>query len=815
MKACLIKNLPSFFLLLICMLEPVSASSQRYLRVEQNSLVINGHSIRNIGVNIHGLLDSYLTGEDAQAESALKSAYETGALFACVSFLPADPALFQIYTSNPSRWDEAFNKMFAAASRNHLWLIPYLLGDRSSLLGILKMEGKPDTFRDVCTKDSSANQFASGIVSNYVSRYRHSTQVLFWMIGSDLNRHADAAPPSEPGSFSSEEFSAFLKQTARLIHKTDKNHLVCSGNGAIRPDAWHLLKAREEGYSAPAPPPYAVDTLLQFRDMLALLNPPGIDIISLNFQPPGSQTPLWLTRDDNLALTLPWAVMEANRLKKPLFVASFGETTNSNGKETDAPWLVDFMRRMQESEMPPAALSSWYLPGAIVQDQSVSPEITPRLALAMKTANVAIERTKELGAIVTIGAPLPDTQEAVDNELFRSMADNLRGIARKTLINIRAENSAAASLPESALYAEGDLVSSKQAETWVSLFAEMQIGKDALFLSGERSVPPYSVPEEVSASKLADWYPAGAIGALPPADAPFWFIILAHAWLQLIARPSLFNSSFQTSYGSSTLKEICIHAFDSIQTDPSTGLVMAGVGSVPVRSDWIFTDRVKKQGLLLAPSLLRYKACLYLAEMLNSVKDIAAAKYTTLGDKIRGSLVHTFYSASGTNESGETGMLISSTGGPPKEDIWASAMAVSMDALPSAQSAAIAKHLLALFNSKSITSPNGYVRALPRTGVDGWFWPNSFDIPDSGQNGGYWGFAIGWLALALRTVQISAANRVLQEFISSMPSAPALLPEWVGTGSTSGPLSLLPLLITASTLLPNLISPSFGAISAE
>ena len=67
----------------------------------------------------------------------------------------------------------------------------------------------------------------------------------------------------------------------------------------------------------------------------------------------------WLVEDGLHALRLPWTQYACDSLHKPLFVGEFGQPAFRDGKEQDAPWLLDFLTPRSGSEAPLTALWSW------------------------------------------------------------------------------------------------------------------------------------------------------------------------------------------------------------------------------------------------------------------------------------------------------------------------------------------------------------------------------------------------------------------------------------------------------------------------
>src|SRR5262249_43886476 len=149
------------------------------------------------------------------------------------------------------------------------------------------------------------------------------------------------------------------------IKRLDKRHLVTSGAADMRPSAWHIREGRRKHQQTnPADPndypmDWRKDTYAQYTEMLEFFNPPPLDVISVHQYPPGDDTPFWLTRDDDYAFALPWTRRASDAIGKPLFVGEFGQKIVANGKEQDALWTKDFLKRVQTESAPISAFWSW------------------------------------------------------------------------------------------------------------------------------------------------------------------------------------------------------------------------------------------------------------------------------------------------------------------------------------------------------------------------------------------------------------------------------------------------------------------------
>jgi hypothetical protein len=327
---------------------------------------------------------------------------------------------------------------------------------------------------------------------------------------------------------------------------------------------------------------------------------------------------------------------------------------------------------------------------------------------------------------------------------------------------------------DAAMMLGGEFVPAEEIEGWVRLIASTQPGADGLRF-GRLVIPPYSIPDHITLAGEACWYPGayaeqgnGTYGFLPPADDAFFFIQMVCEHGRLSGSVAFFRSVVKTGWGEQRLSEVCVKAFDSVAVDAATGLVVCESAEGRTRVDWGFCDSIRKTGLCLMPSLLRWRSARALAALLESSGNTREARRLRAeAKKIQSKLAPTFYRELAPSDSGKTGCLLSATELGRKDDVWASAFAIWLGVLPRETERRVARHLLALFEAGGIVA-EGQVRHLPLSGELGGHWESALSGPDHYQNGGYWGTPTGWLIVALRRVNASAGDRLLAEYVAHL-----------------------------------------------
>jgi hypothetical protein len=292
---------------------------------------------------------------------------------------------------------------------------------------------------------------------------------------------------------------------------------------------------------------------------------------------------------------------------------------------------------------------------------------------------------------------------------------------------------------------------------------------------GRLTVPPFSIPDHITLSGEACWYPGayteqghGTFGFLPPADDAFYLIAMVYEHWRLTRSITFFGSRVRTGWGEQPLREVCAKAFNSVAADVETGLVRCEPAEGRTRVDWGFCDTIRKSGFCLMPSLLRWAAARDLAELFQAADD--SPRVSTFRDqmaRISKSIPAIF--GQNLTRSGELSevRLLSATELGRKDDVWASAFAIWLGVLPPAIELPVARHLQSLYRAGG-TVVQGQVRHLPPEGAYGGYWEQAGCERDRYQNGGYWATPSGWYIAALRKVSRPDADQFLAEYVTHL-----------------------------------------------
>ena len=329
-----------------------------------------------------------------------------------------------------------------------------------------------------------------------------------------------------------------------------------------------------------------------------------------------------------------------------------------------------------------------------------------------------------------------------------------------------------------------------EVEGWIRVIAQTQPGPSGLKFAHGLTIPPYSIPDHITLNGEACWFPGaytnqgvGDFGFLPPADDAYFYIQMIWEQAQLAKNLDFYHSKVKTGWGEVSVAESARLAFDSVEADRYTGLVVCKSEPNLTRVDWGFCDSIRKSGLCLMPSLLRFQAAQRLQKLALQAHDtILANHYQSTVKEIKGGIAGLLIQLAPNGEA----FLISANELGRKEDVWGEALAVCLHALSPASERLVATHLLNQYNAGEITQ-EGQVRHLPKSGIYGGHWEQALSAPETYQNGGYWATATGWLIAAISTVDRKAADRLFTEYIESLHrrSASGAPFEWIQPASNS------------------------------
>ncbi len=265
-----------------------------------------------------------------------------------------NPAWVRVWQTQAEAWWQAHDSMMAAAVKAGVYLIPSLLWHP---LPFAAATGESNA--SVFQRGTRANRLALDFVRQYVSRYKHHPNVLFWELGNEWNLGTARGPVAKQYFHSLAQLQQAMADVTGAIKASDPYHLVGSGN---------------------ASPPYGSgpvegSTLSEQRKAFVAVNQ-HVDIACLHVYANASL--LAPTRVAAYLSTM--AAAARDDLGKPLMVGEFGEDYITHPKAT---FVRNILGSWNAGTFPLALVWSWMAApstNASARASSVDPVIHAHIA---------------------------------------------------------------------------------------------------------------------------------------------------------------------------------------------------------------------------------------------------------------------------------------------------------------------------------------------------------------------------------------------------------------------------------------------------
>ncbi len=387
------------------------------LQREGAELIYDGKPFAAVGVNKHELLDQYtaeLQGRSAEegaaaraaAQESLRKLREIGVTVIRVRASGFWPAQIETMYLNEDpqvveRFWAGFDAMLHDCDATGIRVIPTIawhLGGWADL--------GHESLRELFTDPLSASRtLLHQWIRDLVGRYKDRDTVLFWELSNESNLGADLYPQFKDdgilqpkldkpaphlvrgpvvrdgrNNYSSDELAALTRELCRLIHGLDATHLIGTGHSAPREAAWHLWQGSIRRTSSMD---WTEDTPEQQADLLRLITPDGVDLVSLHTYGPEFERIL------NLKLA-------ADSLGVPCYIGEIGASTEAfTGTVYDNPKAIEgfaiLLQAMQEMDVPLSLAWTWDEFGTPVHEPVLRPESQPGVVEALRKANVSAQ----------------------------------------------------------------------------------------------------------------------------------------------------------------------------------------------------------------------------------------------------------------------------------------------------------------------------------------------------------------------------------------------------------------------------------------
>jgi hypothetical protein len=317
-------------------------------------------------------------------------------------------------------------------------------------------------------------------------------------------------------------------------------------------------------------------------------------------------------------------------------------------------------------------------------------------------------------------------------------------------------------------YSSG-LVATEVGLAHLRLIASLQSGSVERRLPSSAVIPPLAVPDHINLDGTAVFFPGTYAsgpdqggepwGICPPLNNYFDFIWLAYMLWQDMADGAFFGEQI----GELTLMERITAAYAAPPAEEVTGAVY----TTPERRavGFIFCDSVYMTGLLLMPTLERYRAASQLSHIQDSLgaRD-AARKYARDAEAIRMHVERVF-----CREDDPCGWLRAATGRSGQPDVWGTIYALYLDILsPAARQRAVEQVVQDLDAGR--INFEGALRHVPlgRDASARSAWEMSVTEHNRYQNGAFWHTPVGWLIDVLEREHPDQAAALRRDYMSHL-----------------------------------------------
>jgi hypothetical protein len=380
-----------------------TAMAEGFVKAEGARLVLDGREYRAVGVNVPHLHQAYLGtwfhipeiyGTPEQAKQAIVAAIEdTGRsglrfirFFADPGY-PRDRSL--LYDRDPERYWQGMDELFALCRQHGVKLIPSL----GTIPGPYLHYG--ETGQAILDPNSRTHEAAHRYIRECVTRYRDDPTVLMWelvneaMLGADVEMegrkllpagvYPEGAEVREDGTLAdSLNWDMLLRlyhEQSAFIESLDPNHLVTSGDAAVRPEC----TSRRETFPNFA---FRRDTWREWLGNNLLSQPEPLDVFSFHFYgnaEVAGPNEAWqgMTTLDAMRRV----VRCVHAAGGPVLIGELGASPD-NRSDPRGTWLCGALDAMEEEGVSLMALWVWHFPWQpdLTMTSTTYPEVVDRAA---------------------------------------------------------------------------------------------------------------------------------------------------------------------------------------------------------------------------------------------------------------------------------------------------------------------------------------------------------------------------------------------------------------------------------------------------
>ena len=325
-----------------------------------------------LGANALYLLSDYLPGSAAMSESgedyrfirremakkSISDARAAGFTFVRVGLTGYRPIGFDdklndlaVWQDTPAAFWAATDDLFDELDKANIRIVPTLAWNIIQFPAL----GGDDLSTFLRDPNSRSRALFAKFVTEFVTRYKDRSTILFYELGNEWNLDADIDLQKicrDTGSkgcvwhnFSTDELVAFSRDAVSLIKRIDPSRKVASGYSLPRPAASHLRST----FNTSSAGAWRNDSAEEYQNYLLYLNEP-FDIVSVHIYPPAADRFGGTSGLPTAIISLTMSAVKS--VGKQLFVGEFGDSGAT-------PFLRRFLYEIVEQHVDYAAIWVW------------------------------------------------------------------------------------------------------------------------------------------------------------------------------------------------------------------------------------------------------------------------------------------------------------------------------------------------------------------------------------------------------------------------------------------------------------------------
>jgi hypothetical protein len=281
------------------------------------------------------------------------------------------------------------------------------------------------------------------------------------------------------------------------------------------------------------------------------------------------------------------------------------------------------------------------------------------------------------------------------------------------------------------------------------------------------ALPVGSIPDHISFGDVPIFFPGNLQdydaqggerwGLLPCLDDHFYFVHMA----QVFARETGDGAFLSEQVNGKPLLQRLEEAYRMPPSREDTGIVYAEEDARGV--NFGFFDTTYHTGDLFFCSVLKYRAAIELAELLESVGERSKAEvYRNKAARLRQAMENTF--------ARDDGFFNASTGLSAQPDAWGTAFAVYVGATSKKRARMAGEAFVKACREGTTLAWKGNIRHVPTWGDfnENTAWEATTVGKNRYQNGAYWATPVGWVCYAMAPVAAEAARTLAREYVDEL-----------------------------------------------